>query len=143
MIELYLGRLENNRYKFWDNEKFSLFYIAGYSKETENKHFLVQLNDSFLEPFNDRWNAMDYETTKYFPPGEILEHITKVIVVEGKLKESSTDFLQMYGEGWNYQRKYLIFGEGAFERYTSRPSVKWIHVQDNTIVTREIISEDN
>jgi hypothetical protein len=138
MIELYLGRLEIRKYNYWDNDRYSLFYVSDYSKETKNRHYLIQLCDDYLEPFNDRWNSDDYEITKYLPPGEILEHITKVIVVEGELKETKTEFLQRYGRDFNTQRKYLIFGEGAFERYTSRPTVLWEYIQDNVIVTKEL-----
>ena len=72
MIELYLGRLENNRYNFWDNEKFSLFYIAGYPGEEENKHFLVQLDDDYLGSYDEDWYYDDLYFKKYIPPSKIL-----------------------------------------------------------------------
>lgn len=141
MIELYLGRLEKNRYKFWDNEKFSLFYIAGYPGEEENKHFLVQLDDDYLGSYDEDWYYDDLYAKKYIPPSKILSYIKRVIVVEGKLKETMTDYLQRYGESFNEQRKTLVFGEGALEKYMYRKSVKWEHVKDDAVVTWTIIDK--
>lgn len=143
MIELYLGRLENNRYNFWDNEKFSLFYIAGYPGEEENKHFLVQLDDDYLGSYDEDWYYDDLYFKKYIPPSKILSYIKKVIVVEGELKETRTDYLQRYGESFNEQRKTLVFGEGALEKYMYKKSVKWEYVKDNAVVTWSIIDNQD
>ena len=141
MIELYLGRLEKNKCKFWDNEKLSLFYVAGYPREEENKHFLVQLDDDYLGSYEEDWYLDDLYIKKYIPPSKILSYIRRVIVVEGKLKETTTDYLQRYGESFNEQRKTLVFGEGALEKYMHKKSVKWEYIKDNAVVTWSILGD--
>lgn len=138
MIELYLGRLENKNYTYW-GDNTTLFYVKGYSKSTENTHYLIELDDDYLEYLGEGWFEDEYYKIKYVSPIKILSYIKTIIIVSGELKITETKYLQHYGENFNEQRKCFVFSESAFERYMKIKRARIIYESDNVIYTEKII----